>query len=66
MDRRVKWNDYEDKCLQQIVEKYLKGKNWDKISLLMSLEGFNKSYRQCRERWTHHLNPNLNKNVWNN
>ena len=32
---------------------------WDEISQRMCARGFPKSAKQCRERWTHHLNPSL-------
>lgn len=39
--------------------------NWDLVAKEMEDHNFNKSAKQCRERWLHQLNPTLKKDKWN-
>lgn len=39
--------------------------NWDLVAKEMEDHSFNKSAKQCRERWLHQLNPTLKKDKWN-
>lgn len=48
----------EDDLLRAKIAKY--GENWKAISAEMAP----RSIKQCRERWTHYLSPNLNKSEW--
>ena len=51
----------EDRELQGFVQQY--GANdWDIISKLMK----NRNARQCKERWTKYLSPDLNNSPWTN
>lgn len=59
------WRVEEDESLRQLVELY--GKNsWNRVhsGVKEQCPGFNKSSKQCRERWTLHLDPSLNKGPW--
>lgn len=37
---------------------------WEELALKMKGVGHLKSPKQCRERWLHHLNPDLSKEKW--
>ena len=37
---------------------------WDAVSKKMQKLGYNKSSKQCRERWIQQLNPTLTKEKW--
>ena len=37
---------------------------WDSVAKRMQQQGFNKSSKQCRERWIQQLNPGLSKEKW--
>jgi len=45
--------------ISELVEKY-GPKKWTTIALHLT----NRSGKQCRERWAHHLDPNINKAPW--
>lgn len=49
----------EDMKLQNLVQKY-GTKNWQLISSIMQ----NRNERQCKERWTKYLSPELNNTPW--
>jgi hypothetical protein len=49
----------EDIKLQSLVQKY-GTKNWQLISIIMQ----NRNERQCKERWTKYLSPDLNNTPW--
>eukprot|EP00831_Metopus_contortus_P062183 TRINITY_DN541_c0_g2_i7.p1 TRINITY_DN541_c0_g2~~TRINITY_DN541_c0_g2_i7.p1 ORF type:complete len:232 (-),score=11.87 TRINITY_DN541_c0_g2_i7:15-710(-) len=54
------WTQFEDKTLISIVEKY--GKNWVKVEKEMHERGIGtKTGKQCRERWLHQLDPQIDK-----
>lgn len=56
---RIKWTPEEDKKILELVSKYGTG-NW--ILIAQQIEG--KNGKQCRERWTNNLNPELNFSNW--
>ena len=64
MVKRQKWSEYEDKILTKIIQTYKSEKNWEEIINKLSPLKIKKSIKQCKERWNHHLNPNLNKKKW--
>ncbi|KAG9291404.1 hypothetical protein G9A89_003508 [Geosiphon pyriformis] len=51
------WSEEEDKRLQQLFSIY--DRQWHLISMGLKET---RSYKQIRERWVNHLDPNLNKN----
>jgi hypothetical protein len=57
--RKVKWTDPEDKMLVAYVEKHGTG-NWSVVATGMA----GRTGKQCRERWTNRLDPNLNREIW--
>jgi hypothetical protein len=57
--RKVKWTDTEDEMLIRYVEKHGIG-NWSTIATGMP----RRTGKQCRERWTNRLDPNLNRDIW--
>ena len=63
--RRSPWTQSEDNAIIALVQKHGTG-NWTIISNEMSSKyNFkNRSGKQCRERWHNHLDPNVNKNYW--
>ena len=63
MSKRKKWTIREDKYLKELVNKE-KIPKWDVISHLMKKKKFNKTSKQCRERWMHQLDPGLIKEKW--
>lgn len=63
------WSSDEDISLRQLVDKHGEG-NWSVIarSLNATLGKDMDSGRigkQCRERWNHHLRPDIKKDAWN-
>lgn len=56
---KQKWNDDEDKLLIRSVEIH-GSKNWTAVATLVP----GRNPKQCRERWTSQLDPNLNKEDW--
>ena len=38
--------------------------NWQKISVNLGSRGFQKTARQCMQRWSDHLNPRIIKTRW--
>ena len=64
-DERVKWAPEEDSLLTVLVN--INGTNkWKKTqsSLIEQIPHFEKSAKQCRERWHNYLNPHIQKNEW--
>lgn len=62
---KVPWEKEEDLAIQQLVTLY--GiKKWAIIAKEINLKfGFPKrTGKQCRERWTNHLNPKIEKKSW--
>ncbi|EAX89130.1 Myb-like DNA-binding domain containing protein [Trichomonas vaginalis G3] len=55
----MKWTAEEDEILKSRIEKFGTG-NWSLIA--QELQG--RTGKQCRERWTNQLNPNLNRDNW--
>lgn len=56
---RIKWTLEEDKKIIELVQRYGTG-NW--ILIAQQIDG--KNGKQCRERWTNNLNPELNFSNW--
>lgn len=56
---KIKWTKEEDELLKNCIQKYGTG-NWSLVA--QELEG--RTGKQCRERWTNQLNPNLKKENW--
>ena len=59
ISKKMKWTADEDAILVKRIEKYGTG-NWSLIAQELS----GRTGKQCRERWTNQLNPNLNKENW--
>jgi hypothetical protein len=57
--RRHKFTEEEDACLCSAVLKY-GTYNWARVAAAVP----SRDPRQCRERWTNYLNPNLTSNQW--
>lgn len=54
----------EDRMLINLVDS-IGTKNWKEISIGMQKNNFNRSQRQCRDRYMHYLKPNIDNNcVW--
>jgi hypothetical protein len=56
---KVKWTDNEDKMLLSYIEKH-GTTNWSMVASGMP----GRTGKQCRERWTNRLDPNLNREIW--
>ena len=56
---KVKWTVYEDELLKKAIEEHGTD-NWAIISKYVP----SRSGKQCRERWTVQINPDLYKNKW--
>ena len=56
---KTKWLPEEDEALKKAVALH-DAKNWKGISSYLE----EKSWKQCRERWLNHLNPDINKTPW--
>lgn len=54
-----RWSPAEDEELRLLVIKYGHEDRWKLIAKSMSS---NRKSKQCRERWTNHLQPNIDKN----
>ena len=66
MEKRQKWSEREDKNLKRLINSKPQRKsiNWESLSLQMKKQKINRSGKQCRERWSNHVNPLLNKKKW--
>ena len=54
-----KFTPEEDKRLEELVQEF--GENsWEEITEQMP----GRNVRQCKDRWTRYLSPNVNKNKW--
>ncbi|KAL6762273.1 transcription factor Myb2 [Haematococcus lacustris] len=68
--QKTKWNAEEDSHLIRLVHELGEG-NWSPIAralnvVLGTLDGGQaRTGKQCRERWSHHLKPDLKKGDWN-
>lgn len=62
------WIEEEDSVLASLVQKFGEG-NWSPIARALN-EAFGKTEdqgrigKQCRERWNHHLRPDIKKEAW--
>ena len=59
LPNKIPWSFAEDRLLEELVEKF-GSKRWSLIASKMR----NRSGKQCRERWTHHLDPSVNRATW--
>jgi hypothetical protein len=57
--RKVKFSQTEDSQLADLVSRY-GDRDWTSIANAMG----NRTVRQCRERWTHYLNPSVTNGPW--
>eukprot|EP00750_Incisomonas_marina_P032246 INCI904.2.p1 GENE.INCI904.2~~INCI904.2.p1 ORF type:complete len:451 (-),score=85.88 INCI904.2:92-1444(-) len=67
--QKVRWTQEEDNRLQRTVLDYLKETNTDSgdgsISWKIIAERLTgRSGKQCRERWSNHVNPNIKTDPW--
>lgn len=63
--RRIQKNIFtiqEDSYLLSLVEK-IGDKNWSEISRKMREKNYNRTNRQCRDRYIHYLDPNLKNDL---
>ena len=61
---RKTWSKEEDECLLQMINLYGVG-NWSSISqALKEQTGLLRTSKQCKNRWTNTLDPNVNKQDW--
>ena len=62
---KLNWSNMDDKNLRRLVELYGIS-NWVKVAQCMEEVGKGPrwSAKQCRNRWTNHLNPNITKALW--
>lgn len=61
--RKGKWSQDEDNMLVKLIREQLS--KTDKLSWSVLSEAMGtRSCKQCRERWTNHLNPKLKKSKW--
>jgi hypothetical protein len=56
---KSKFEPFEDSLLLEIVSR-VGPSNWSQIATQI----YGRNARQCRERWTNYVNPNLVKNEW--
>lgn len=61
MFQRQKWKEDEDKKLEELVGRAKTPLDWHIISKQLAALGVKKSPRQVRERWSNHLDPNLER-----
>ena len=59
LSKKIKFTSAEDEKLKSLVEKY-STKDWKKIASYLPP----RTARQCRERWTNYINPELSQNPW--
>ncbi|KAI8463813.1 MAG: hypothetical protein J3K34DRAFT_526712 [Monoraphidium minutum] len=62
------WRPEEDDALKGLVEHHGES-NWSTIARHLNTtvhahDGAGRIGKQCRERWFHHLRPNINKDAW--
>lgn len=58
-NRKVKWSNEEDQSLRVSVQQFGTS-NWSLVASLLP----GRTGKQCRERWTNQINPELNKQAW--
>lgn len=59
LSKKFKFTKIEDEKLKKVIEE-IGEKDWNLIAKKMAP----RTARQCRERWTNYINPNLSKNPW--
>lgn len=59
-----KWTVEESTILAETVDMHVSQPKDRKFWSMIARKITGKSGKQCRERWQHHLRPNLNKNPW--
>ena len=58
--KHYKWTYEEDKKLRELVNRDSKNPNWEEIAAKFS----NRNPRQCQERWSYYLSPDVNNGPW--
>ena len=53
------WTSDEDDSLRLLIKEF-GARDWSKIGTYMA----KRSGKQCRQRWTHHLQPSVRKQPW--
>lgn len=59
LPNKLPWSPVEDQRLISLVETF-GSKHWATIASKMN----DRTGKQCRERWTHHLDPSVNRSGW--
>lgn len=57
--RRGAWIPEEDNTLRVLIGQFGSRGPWPPIAEKMRMHGFQRTDKQCRERWQHHLDPSL-------
>ena len=62
---RVGWTPLEDEAITSIICEF-GTKRWSAIAEELARRnlGPQRTGKQCRSRWTNHLDPNINKDPW--
>lgn len=58
--QKIKFSAYEDSVIKTLVNQMGSNPNWDFISSVLKT----RTPRQCKDRWTCYLNPNVNLGEW--
>ena len=64
MVKRQKWKKLEDKKLSTLIKNQKGSIKWDVVAHQISNGCIKKSAKQCRERWLHQLDPELQNTKW--
>lgn len=59
-----RWTPEADACLVSLCDAEEHRPVWSKIAEEMRLAGYDRSQKQCRERWMEHLRPGILKGKW--
>ena len=55
------WSKEEDDRLTEVMKKYKNPKDWEPVA---NEHGFNKTAKECHERWIRYLKPGVRKGQW--
>ena len=64
MLKRRLWSTEEDMALEKLMISQPSPPQWDTVAAQMAGLKFDKSAKQCKDRWLNNLSPLLNKNKW--